>query len=271
MQFLFLRGGLKSVVFVRKISKEMKVSLLLLSVPLLLSLVFLLPKHEEYETIGDIVSVEELGIKGSVHFTYVNSGVTNNLYEKWSMQASYDDIQFTPISSYTYENYYNQTEEMDYYKEQTVLNAVYNPVFEQTSDSSFLYSKMNDILDNSSSYIGDSFGLMTAIGLYEEVYNKNYSRKYSIIIAGTGTMDSDYSVGEVGAIRQKLLTAEQNQVDIFFIPKHHERYNEDSSNRIEAFEVVKEEDLSLIVVPVTTLEDAIYYLENLDVMKGGGF
>lgn len=259
------------MIFIRKISKEMKISLLLLSIPLLLSLVFLLPKHEEYETTGDIVSVEELGIKGSVHFTYINSGITNNLFEKWSMQASYDDIQFTPIDSYTYENYYNQVEEMDYYKEQTVINAVYNPVFEQTSDSSFLYSKMNEILDNSSSYIGDSFGLMAAIGLYEEVYYKNYSRKYSIIIAGTGTMNSDYSVGEVGAIRQKLLTAEQNQVDIFFIPKHHESYYEDFSNRIEAFEVVKEEDLSLRVVPVTTLEDAIYYLENLANMKGGEF
>ncbi len=253
---------------VSSISKEAKVIALLLFFPLLITVILLFPKHEEYIATGDIVTVEELGVSGSVYFTYVNSGITQNTYEKLTLQSSYDEIEFIPLDSYEYKDSIYQLEEMEFSKGEVVSNAVHLPIFEQERNSNELYTKMSNILDNSSSYTGDSFGLMLAIGLYEEMYKKDFSQNASYIIAGTGTINPDYSVGEVGAIRHKLLTAEQNNVDVFFIPKNKDPYNS-QSNFEEALEIVKKEKLSLEVVPVAKLEDAISYLENSYVWKGG--
>ncbi|WP_088104180.1 hypothetical protein [Halalkalibacter urbisdiaboli] len=252
-----------------KLSKEVKISMVLMSVVLGFSLAFLFPKHEEFVATGDVVSVEELGIRGSVFFTYVNSGVTTNLFEKLAFQNSYPDVEFTPISPLEYAYYNEQLEEMESYKEDAIFNAVSLSVPEESSESNILYSRVSEILEHSSLYSGDSFGLMVAIGLFEEWNGRDYSRNQSLLIAGTGTINSDYTVGEVGAIRHKLLTAEQNQVDIFFVPKHREYYGETKSNQLEAFEVVEKEDLSLNVIPVATLDEAIDYLENLYRKKGG--
>ncbi|SHM76775.1 hypothetical protein [Gracilibacillus kekensis] len=247
---------------VSSISKEAKVSALLLFVPLLITVILLFPKHEEYIATGDIVPVEELGVSGSVYFTYVNLGVTQNIYEKLTIQYSYDEIEFIPLDSYEHENYIYQLEEMEFSKDEVVSNAVHLPIFEQSQNSNeLLYNKMSNILENSSSYAGDSFGLMLTIGLYEEMYKKDFSKNGSYIIAGTGTINPDYSIGEVGAIRHKLLTAEQNNVDVFFIPDNKDSYS-GQSNFEEALEIVKEEKLSFQVVPVAKLDDAISYLEN---------
>lgn len=247
--------------------KEARFGLILLFIPFLSASTLMWPHHEEYYAIGDIAPVEELGVDGNVHFTYVYSGVTENLWDKFWIWTEIDgQLEFYPLEYYTYEEYKESGEMMAEFKFETVENAV-----ENASDSSNygtaneLNQKVQEIIYQSGSYIGDSFGLMLAIGLVEEWENVDFSKRGKYIIAGTGTMAADNTVGSVGAIRHKLLTAEENDVDIFFVPKDADYYYDSTySNEYEAAKVVKEEDLNVTVVPVATLDEALSYLRNLD-------
>ncbi|TFB18482.1 hypothetical protein E3U55_11860 [Filobacillus milosensis] len=243
-------------------SKEARISILLLVIPLIVSYLLLQPIHEEFTAKGDIETVTELGIDGSVYFTYVHSGIIKNYLEKFFLDMQYDDIEYLPLSDYEY-NYFTKEyeEDVQHYKEQTIVNAVNLTNEHQTVVEN--QDRISDIIHEASEYYGDSFGLMIAIGLLEEELNKDYSRKGSILISGTGTIEEDQSVGSVGAIRYKLLTAEENGVDIFFVPKDAVYYGE-SSNQREASNVLKEEDLKLKIVYVSTLQEAINFLENLN-------
>jgi Lon-like protease len=65
---------------------------------------------------------------------------------------------------------------------------------------------------------------MLGIGLVEEAQKEDFSKSDTYVIAGTGTMEADHSVGSVGAIHDKLLTAEKFGTDYFFVPKDKETF-----------------------------------------------
>jgi Lon-like protease len=249
-----------------KIRKEHRLGLYLLVVPFILSLVLVWPVNEEFVSVGDIVTVQDLGVNGSVNFTYVESGVSNNLFTKFFLILSTEkELEFTKLESYELDEIYAYEEFADEDKSATVSSAAEIAGMSSTySNNSVISSKINEILDNSTQYNGDSFGLMIAIGLVEEWQNLDFSRNGKYIIAGTGTIESDHTVGSVGAIRHKLLTAEKNNVEIFFVPRDKDYFwDPELSNQREAVKVAKEENLKLVVVPVATLEEAITYLKYL--------
>nr|WP_245746337.1 S16 family serine protease [Evansella caseinilytica] len=253
-----------------KLSKEIKISIALVAVPLVISfLLILLPVQEEYTARGEIAPVSDLGINGSVHFTYVYSGIIENYLDKFYVFLEFDDVEFITLDDDEYEfyteYYVGSDAEEDAYKEQTVANAVHVTASEIGEEDVF-QDKIDDILYHSAEYYGDSMGLMVAIGLVEEMNNVDYSRHGSLTIAGTGTLEYDGTVGSIGAVKQKLFTAAANDVDIFFIPKDEDIYGM-YSNESEARQVLREENLDLNVVPVETLDDAIEYLENYDTGK----
>ena len=73
-------------------------------------------------------------------------------------------------------------------------------------------------------------------------------------VVGTGTIESDGTVGEIGGVKYKVLGASKNGMDIFFCPKE---------NYKEAVDVKTKRDLDIDIIKVSTLEDAIEYLNNL--------
>ncbi|WLD94357.1 hypothetical protein [Alkalihalobacillus sp. AL-G] len=246
--------------------KEARLGLALLLIPLLISILFMWPYHVEFIAKGDIASVQELGVDGSVNFTYVYSGVTETLWDRIDVMTVYgEDLQFYPLENYTYEEYLASGEMAEGYKEATVVNAVeYASATSDSGKTNALNDRVQEILSESTNYIGDSFGLMLSIGLVEEWEDVDFSQDGKYKIAGTGAMAADNTVGSVGAIRHKLLTAEENQVDVFFVPADKAYYIDPTfSNEYEAEQVMEEEDLQLKVVPVTTLDEALTYLENL--------
>lgn len=243
-------------------SKEAKISIGLLIIPVIVSALLILPVHEEYTTKGNIEPITELGVDGSVYFTYVQSGIVENYIDKYYLDYLYEDIEYYSLNDYEYDYYTTDYEEdVQYYKEQTIVNAVNVTSGEGPEQES--QNRITEIIQEASEYYGDSFGLMIAIGLLEEDLNKDYSQGGSILISGSGTIEEDQTVGSVGSIRYKLLTAEENGVDLFFVPKDEIYYGE-SSNQREAMNVIKQEDLQLEVVYVSTLQEAINYLENLN-------
>ncbi len=248
-----------------KEKKEYSLAIILLIIPLIAAVVMMYPKHEEFVATGDITSVEELGVEGSVYFTYVHEGIIENLYEKFSVSlTSRNEIEFSSLDQHQYENYTAYYETSDKYKHNTIVNAVQNAEVKTDSQTIKISEKSQKIMEKSSDYIGDSFGLMIAIGLIEEWNDEDFSQNNQYIISGTGTIEYDGTVGSVGAIRHKLLSAEMNDVDIFFVPKDREYYaDKNFSNQVEAKKVVKEEQLTVKVIPVANLDEALEYLRKL--------
>ncbi len=65
---------------------------------------------------------------------------------------------------------------------------------------------------------GPSGGMMQTLSIYASLLKLNIS---DIKIAGTGTILMSGNIGKIGGIRQKIYTAKQENVDLFFIPKAH--------------------------------------------------
>lgn len=250
-----------------RLRKEFIIVLLLL-IPLCATIVAIAPMPAEFTTRGEFVHVAEIGIDGSVYITYVESGVTRNLYERfytwfyYARQGDSEGIEFIPIS----DDYLEYIEDEEAYGVAMLVDTVeqavtaVNTMTDNTVDElSEIDERVDYLLSELADFYGDSLGLMIAIGLYEEEHGIWFADELGINIAGTGAMEYGGTVGTIGALKQKLLGAEMRGIDLYFIPDDYELY-EQFSNVAEAIQVKEEYDLSLDIVPVSTLQEAIEYL-----------
>ena len=99
---------------------------------------------------------------------------------------------------------------------------------------------------------GSSGGFMTTLSIYSEI--KNLKFKNNLKIAGTGTIEDDEKIGEIEGIKYKLLGSEKSKVDIFFVPE---------DNYKEALKIKRKHKLKMKIIKVSTLDDAINYLEEI--------
>ena len=110
---------------------------------------------------------------------------------------------------------------------------------------------------------GSSGGLMQALYVFNQLTPNDLTG--GLKIAGTGTIDAYGDVGPIGGIRQKIITSALNGMDIFFVPH---LSDSEYDNYIVAQAVLAELDSNMILVPVTSIDDAIAYLES---RFGGAF
>jgi PDZ domain-containing protein len=73
-------------------------------------------------------------------------------------------------------------------------------------------------------------------------------------IAGTGTIDDDGNVGEIGGVKYKLAGAVKEKADIFLVPN--------DTNYEEALEEQKKHNYNIKIVGISTLKEAIEYLKS---------
>ncbi len=107
---------------------------------------------------------------------------------------------------------------------------------------------------------GPSGGLLQSLHIYAQLLDHDIT--HGLKIAGTGTIAYDGSVGYIGGVKQKVITAYYNKVDVFFIPFLDPNYAYD--NYLEAVRVCEElgiehEDW---LIPVKTFQDAVDYLNT---------
>lgn len=100
---------------------------------------------------------------------------------------------------------------------------------------------------------GPSGGLITALAIYNHLVEEDITGGKKII--GTGTIDAEGNVGEIGGVKYKLLGAEKDKCDLFIVPK---------KNYDEALEVKEEYKLKIKIVAVSTFEEAIKSLQELN-------
>ena len=100
---------------------------------------------------------------------------------------------------------------------------------------------------------GPSAGLVTTLALYDKLTEGDLTN--SLKIAGTGTLEADGTVGEIGGVKYKLLGAEAGDADVFLVPS--------GTNYEECVKIKKEKKLKIKLIEVSTIEDAIEKLESL--------
>ncbi len=96
---------------------------------------------------------------------------------------------------------------------------------------------------------GSSGGLMMSLSIYSAISDKDILKGRNI--AGTGTIDMNGNVGEIGGIKYKIMGAVKNKMDVVLVP---------SANYEEAIKVKEAKNYKIKIVKVDTFMDAIDYL-----------
>ena len=90
-----------------------------------------------------------------------------------------------------------------------------------------------------------------ALMVYNALTKQDLTKGMKVV--GTGTIDLDGKVGEIGGVKYKLMGAVKNKADVFLVPKE---------NYKEAMRVKEKKKYDIEIVEVRTLKDAIDYLEK---------
>lgn len=119
---------------------------------------------------------------------------------------------------------------------------------------------------NTANVGGPSAGLMFTLDIYDQVNHEDLRK--GRVVAGTGTIEQDGKVGDIGGAGLKVVAADQAGAEIFFVPnnpvtKAMKKVNPNAqSNYQEAKAVAKKLGSKMKIVPVKTVQDAIDYLKK---------
>ena len=100
---------------------------------------------------------------------------------------------------------------------------------------------------------GSSGGLITTLEIYNQLTKKDLTN--GLTIAGTGTIEEDGSIGQIGGIDHKILGAVKGKADVFLCPG--------GNNYKEAKKYIKDHNFKIKLIKVDTIQDAIEKLEDL--------
>ena len=98
---------------------------------------------------------------------------------------------------------------------------------------------------------GSSGGFMMALAIYNALTEDDITKGKTI--AGTGTIDSEGNVGEIGGVTYKLAGAVNKGADIMLVPK---------DNYEEALKYKKKHNLDIELVSISTFKEGIEYLNK---------
>lgn len=99
---------------------------------------------------------------------------------------------------------------------------------------------------------GPSGGFITALAIYNRITEKDLTKGKTVM--GTGTIDRDGVVGEIGGVKYKLLGAVRKGAEVFICPEE---------NYEEALQVKKENDLNVVLLSAKSFDEAIQKLADL--------
>lgn len=105
---------------------------------------------------------------------------------------------------------------------------------------------------------GPSAGLMFTLEIINQLIPEDLTKGYRV--AGTGTISTDGTVGQIGSARLKVKAANEEKAEIFFVPKDIKESDENEKNATKS-----NEDLGnpIKIVPVANLAEAVEYLQQL--------
>lgn len=99
---------------------------------------------------------------------------------------------------------------------------------------------------------GSSGGLMMSLTVYNQLVETDITKGKKIV--GTGTIDINGNVGEIGGVKYKLIGAVKNKADIFICPEE---------NYEEAISVAKDKNYDIKIISAKTFDEALEKLANI--------
>ena len=127
-----------------------------------------------------------------------------------------------------------------------VIGILFFNIYDMETDPEIVF-KFRD------SESGSSAGLMTTLAIYDALIPEDLT--HGLKIAGTGTIEANEDIGEIGGIKYKLAGAERDDADIFFAPS--------GENYEEAIKIKEKRGYKIKVIEVKKFDDAINYLKNI--------
>ena len=100
---------------------------------------------------------------------------------------------------------------------------------------------------------GPSAGLITTLSIYDQLTKGDLTK--GKLIAGTGTIEADGSIGPIGEVEYKLLGAVDGGAQVFLVPA--------GENYQDCKKMKKEESLDIKLISVKNIDDAIKKLKDL--------
>ena len=100
---------------------------------------------------------------------------------------------------------------------------------------------------------GPSAGLITTLSIYDQLTKGDLTK--GKLIAGTGTIEADGSIGPIGEVEYKLLGAVDGGAQVFLVPA--------GENYQDCKKMKKEENLDIQLISVKNIDDAIKKLKDL--------
>ncbi|MCL2677151.1 MAG: PDZ domain-containing protein [Streptococcaceae bacterium] len=104
---------------------------------------------------------------------------------------------------------------------------------------------------------GPSAGMMFTLEIYSQITGKDLRQGRNI--AGTGTIEVDGTVGQIGGVDKKVATASREGMSIFLAPDSGTKTN---NNYLDAQTAAKKLNTQMKIVPIKTVQDAVTYLET---------
>ena len=98
---------------------------------------------------------------------------------------------------------------------------------------------------------GPSGGLMIALTIYDKLVEEDITK--GRLVVGTGTIDIDGNIGEIGGVKHKLMAAAKKKADIVFVPY---------DNYKEAKSLYDKNNYKFDLIAVKTFDDAVNYLKE---------
>lgn len=108
-------------------------------------------------------------------------------------------------------------------------------------------------ITSKASEAGSSGGLMMSLTIYNQLVPEDITGGKKIV--GTGTIDIEGNVGEIGGVKYKLIGAVKNDAEVFICPEE---------NYEEAINVAKDKNYDIQIISVHTFLEAIEALEELN-------
>ena len=106
---------------------------------------------------------------------------------------------------------------------------------------------------------GPSAGFMFTLEIVNQLYHGgDLTKGYKI--AGTGTINADGTIGQIGGVEHKVIAANDAGAQYFFVPMDTAKGD---TNQIHADQTVKNDHLKIKVIPVHTLAQAVSFLKSL--------
>ena len=100
---------------------------------------------------------------------------------------------------------------------------------------------------------GPSGGLISTLEIYNQLTKKDIT--HGLKIAGTGIIEEDGTIGNIGGITYKMLGAEASHADYFLAPS--------GDNYKEAIKYKKKKKLKIKIIEAKSIEDILKKLEKL--------